>query len=82
MAHNTLEIKGDLKLYSKNGTTLTNIFDLIYPVGSVILTTKPESEFNPANIYGGTWTKWTDGYLKVDSTPNATAVGDYTIDEN
>ena len=44
------------------------IVNLIYPVGSVIMTTS--SDFNPATQFGGTWAKWTDGYLKVDGTPS------------
>lgn len=55
------------------------LVDLIYPIGSVIMTTNPD--FNPSTQFGGNWTKWTDGYLKVDTTPNATVQGatDYKI---
>lgn len=59
----------------------TKLVDLIHPVGSVILTTS--TSFDPAAQFGGTWVQWTDGYLKVDRTPNSTVQGatEYKIDE-
>jgi hypothetical protein len=57
----------------------TKLVDLIHPIGSVIMTTNPD--FNPATQFGGNWTKWTDGYLKVATSPNATATGSYYITE-
>ena len=64
------------------------IANLIYPVGSVIMTT--DSTFDPADQFGGTWQSWTDGYLKVsdlndaqlkgnDGTKKIATQGGYTI---
>lgn len=50
-----------------------SLLDLIYPVGSVIMTM--DKNFEPSAYWGGTWKKWEDGYLKADVTPNATAQG-------
>ena len=63
-------------------TNLTNLMhpiiaNLIYPVGSVIMTM--DKTFNPATQFGGTWEPWTDGYLKVDQNPNAATTGTYNI---
>ena len=60
-------------------TNLTNLIhpiiaNLIYPRGSVIMTTDPD--FDPATQFGGTWTKWTDGYLKVDGGTPSTGKND------
>ena len=53
------------------------LVDLIHPIGSVIMTTNPN--FDPAAHFGGAWTKWTDGYLKVDNTPSSNVQGSYII---
>lgn len=41
-------------IYFKNGDTFTSILDIVYPVGSVYITTDSAS---PADIVGGTWTR-------------------------
>lgn len=78
---NDTQINGNLNL---TGTLTTNmgggqhpLLDLIYPVGSVIMTM--DNMFTPSTYWGGTWVKWTDGYLKVDDTPNSSANGGYKI---
>lgn len=38
-----------------------NIFDMIYPVGSIYMTY--DANFNPANNFGGTWTRIQDRFL-------------------
>lgn len=60
---NILQINGDLEiLNNETPRKLTNIIDLIYPVGSVIFTR--DEKFNPNNVYGGHWVEWTDGYIR------------------
>lgn len=57
---------------------VSTFINLLHPVGSVLMTV--DTDFDPNKIYPGTsWTKWTDGYLKVDETPSSTASGGYTI---
>lgn len=38
-----------------------NIFDMIYPVGSIYMTY--DANFNPANTFGGSWTRIQDRFL-------------------
>lgn len=68
---NDLYIKGNIK--AKMNGDYHSLLDLIYPVGSVIMTM--DKTFEPSAYWGGTWKKWEDGYLKADVTPNATAQG-------
>lgn len=37
-----------------------NVFDLIYPIGSIYLSV---SDVNPATLFGGSWTRITDRFL-------------------
>ena len=39
-----------------------NIFELIYPVGSIYMSV---NNTNPANLFGGTWVRWGNGRVPV-----------------
>ena len=72
--------RGLFENLSKEDDITKALVNVAHPVGSVILTT--DASFDPSKSYPGTnWVKWTDGYLKVDETPNSTASGDYSITE-
>ena len=43
-----------------NGKTLSQIFDMLYPVGSIYISLNSSS---PASIFGGSWEKITDRFL-------------------
>lgn len=53
------KLKADL-LADKNGY-LKGIADAIYPVGSIYVST--DENFNPADVFGGTWTQIKDKFL-------------------
>jgi len=55
----------------------TEIFDLIYPIGSIYLCTH---DTNPSVLFGGTWQKMSGGYLYgcSSSVGNSTYTGDKT----
>lgn len=63
-------------------TAVNNIWDTIYPVGAVYLSYTSTS---PAELFGGTWTQITSGYLKAGSTAanytsgNDSATGSHTL---
>lgn len=46
--------------------TWVNLLDVIYPVGSVYITSTTTS---PASLVGGTWTQITNKYLYCSTTP-------------
>jgi microcystin-dependent protein len=46
-------------------TKLNNMFDLIYPIGSVYMSFNATS---PANLFGGTWTRLSNVFLYATST--------------
>lgn len=51
-----LDVVGDIWLNGKN------LFDLIYPVGSIYLSV---NNVDPAALFGGTWTVWGSGRVPV-----------------
>lgn len=44
-----------------------NIFDMVYPVGSIYLSV---SNVNPKNLFGGTWVTWGQGRVPIVVDPN------------
>ena len=54
---NTLQIGLDVEFLGKVSGA---IFDAIYPVGSIYLA---YNHTNPSTLFGGTWTRMTDGFL-------------------
>ena len=57
-----VDIEGNLNV---NGDIIKNgksIFNLIYPVGAIYMST---SSTNPASLFGGTWESWGDGRVPV-----------------
>ncbi|MGN1301642.1 MAG: DUF859 family phage minor structural protein, partial [Clostridia bacterium] len=60
---NYFNVNGDL--YSQN----KKIFDLLYPVGSVYMST---SSTNPATLFGGTWTQISGRFLYCTTTSKTT----------
>lgn len=52
--NNPVLINASSILYEGGGKTLDKLFDLVYPVGSVYMST---NSISPATLFGGTWTK-------------------------
>lgn len=53
-------------------STFVNLLEVVYPVGSVYLTT---SSTSPATAFGGTWSKVTGGCVAAAGTTGFAAVG-------
>ena len=51
----------------------TNILDVIYPVGSIYMSTVNVS---PASTIGGSWAQITGRFIKADTTPSSTGGSD------
>lgn len=72
----TVKIQDDLEVAGNIKIGGLSLLDLIYPVGSVLLTTSTD---NPATRLGGTWTRQAEGlYLMSASAPDDTASPVYT----
>ena len=41
---------------------ITNMFNLIYPIGSIYMSVSPT---NPSTLFGGTWEEWGNGRVPV-----------------
>lgn len=66
-------------LYEGGGKTLDKLFDLVYPVGSVYMSTNSTS---PETLFGGKWTKIQDKFLWATvNTPMVTG-GSKTTDNH
>lgn len=66
-------------LYEGGGKTLDKLFDLVYPVGSVYMSTNSTS---PQTLFGGSWTKIAGKFLWATvNTPMVTG-GSKTTDEH
>nr|DAR61861.1 MAG TPA: baseplate protein [Caudoviricetes sp.] len=64
-------------LYEGGGKTLDKLFDLVYPVGSVYMSTNSTS---PETLFGGKWTKIQGKFLwATNNTPMVTG-GSKTTD--
>lgn len=59
-----VEIDGALKIND------TNIFDLIYPIGSIYMSI---NSTNPQYLFGGTWVRWCQGRVPVGVYESETA---------
>lgn len=46
----------------KNGSSWSNLLDIIYPVGAIYLS---YSAITPANLFGGSWSSITTGVLRA-----------------
>jgi hypothetical protein len=65
-------------LYEGGGKTLDKLFDLVYPVGSVYISTNSTS---PETLFGGKWTKIEGRFLwATTSTPKTTGGSTTTND--
>lgn len=53
---------GDQDKFLKGDGTWANIFDLIYPVGSIYMSV---NNTDPGTLFGGTWTAWGSGRVPV-----------------
>lgn len=51
----------------------TNILDVIYPVGSIYISTV---NISPASTIGGSWTQITGRFIKADTMPSSTGGSD------
>ena len=60
------------------------LLDLVHPVGSYYETSKPPAEFNPNNVWGGTWGLELPGQVHVSgaSTGNYPVLSTYTDTSN
>lgn len=58
--NNPVLINASSILYEGGGKTLDKLFDLVYPVGSVYISTNSTS---PATLFGGTWERLKGGFL-------------------
>ncbi len=59
---NAFEINMDTKLTRNLTINNKNIFDLIYPIGSIYMSV---NSTNPKNLFGGTWVQWGSGRVSV-----------------
>ncbi|MGN0966357.1 MAG: phage baseplate protein, partial [Candidatus Coprovivens sp.] len=64
-------------LYEGGGKTLDKLFDLVYPVGSVYMSTNATS---PATLFGGSWTKIEGRFLWATGSTPMTTGGSRTTD--
>ena len=72
-----LHVEGDLYL---QGINISNIMDILHPVGEVYITTS--STFNPNTSFGGTWVQLTGNeYLRIMSGNMSQTGGSYSITE-
>lgn len=56
------------------GATWSNLFDLIYPIGSIYMT--EDANFNPSTTFGGSWSRIQDRFLlAAGATYNSGDVG-------
>lgn len=60
-----LQVNGELYVASRDRTNITEIRDLIYPVGSIYLSV---NNVNPSTLFGGTWEKIEDRVLLGSGT--------------
>ena len=69
VAEHYVRIAGDLKVIGDLYINNKNIFDLIYPIGSIYISIK---NTNPSTLFGGTWVSWGAGRVPVgvDTTQN------------
>ena len=56
--------------FINSSNTMTKLLDLIYPVGTYLWTS--DANFNPANVYGGSWEKLAEGIAIVSAGSNYT----------
>lgn len=71
---NALTVDWDGRIHCGNYIgTFQSIFDIFYPVGSYYETS--DSDFNPNNAWGGTWSLETEGQFHVSAGYNYTVNG-------
>ena len=63
IGENDVIVNGEIK---KDGT---NLFELIYPIGSIYMSV---NSTNPSTLFGGTWTAWGTGRVPVGIDVNDT----------
>ena len=68
------------KAHQQAGSTIYDLTDVIYPVGSIYIST---SSTSPATLFGGTWEQLSDRYLVAagsNYTAGTTGVGNFKTD--